>query len=47
MRLKKDALLKKAKAGELVEKKKDAPAKGENRAPSTFSWTTSTSSGCG
>jgi oxaloacetate decarboxylase alpha subunit/pyruvate carboxylase subunit B len=27
---KKDALLKKAKAGELVEKKKDTPAKGEN-----------------
>jgi pyruvate carboxylase subunit B len=27
---KRDALLKKAKAGELVEKKKDAPAKGEN-----------------
>ncbi|WP_319406358.1 pyruvate carboxylase subunit B [uncultured Desulfosarcina sp.] len=27
---KQDALLKKAKAGELVEKKKDAPAKGEN-----------------
>jgi pyruvate carboxylase subunit B len=27
---KKDELIKKAKAGELVEKKKDAPAKGEN-----------------